>query len=186
MKGSETTLGDIFPLNAKDVSDRVASAMTSDQGEGKGLPNQILHKMAGEVGKRFSELLDVSLVDIMGNAWQKYASLWKYADPQKYPPSESILVPMSEHTIDSKHEPAIEVLVGDKPVFRLKFNIDLALKPKSAILRVQSGRIKEIQPGEVYAEGKIKFGEVVLVERKSRTVAFPRSIDLGDGIAIRP
>jgi hypothetical protein len=186
MKGSEATLGDIFPLSAQDISDRVASAMTSDKGETKGLPNQMLQKMAGEVGKRFGELLDVSLVDIMGNAWHKYASLWKYADAQKYPPSESILVPLGDHTIDSKHEPAIELLVADKPVVRLKFIIDLALQMKSAILRVQGGRIKEIQPGEVYAEGKIKFGEVVLSERKSRTVAFPRSIDLGDGIAIRP
>jgi hypothetical protein len=186
MKGSETTLGDIFTLSAQDVSDRVSSAIKSDQGEAKGLPNQILKKMAGEVGTRFGELLDVSLVDIMGSAWQKYASLWKYGDPQKYPPSESVLVPLGEHTIDSTHEPAIEVLVGDKPVVRLKFNIDVALKPKSAIVRIQGGRIKEIQPGEVHAEGKIKFGEVVLAERTSRTVAFPRSINLGDGIAIRP
>jgi len=185
MKGSETTLGDIFALSAQDVSDRLLSGMQSE-GKAKGLPTQILKSVTVEVGKRFSELLNVSLVDIMGNAWQKYASLWKYADPQKYPPSESVLVPLGEHTIDSKHEPAIEVLVGDKPVFRLKFNIDLALNPKSAILRIQGGRIKEIQPGEVQAEGKVKFGEVVLVERKSRTVAFPRSIDLGDGIAIRP
>jgi len=186
MKGSEATLGDIFRLSAQDVSDRISSEIKSDRDEAKGLPNQILNKMAGEVGTRFGELLDVSLVDIMGSAWQKYASLWKYGDPQKYSPSESVLVPLGEHTIDSKHEPAIEVLVGDKPVFRLKFNIELALKPKSAILRIQAGRIKEIQPGEVYAEGKIKFGEVVLAERKSQTVAFPRSINLGDGIAIRP
>jgi len=185
MKGSETTLGSIFTLSAQDVSDRLSAAMKSE-GEAKGLPSQILKNVTSEVGKRFSELLNVSLVDIMGSAWQKYASLWKYGDPQKYPPSESVLVPLGEHTIDSKHEPAIEVLVGDKPVIRLKFNIDLALNPKSAILRIQGGRIREIQPGEVKAEGKIKFGEVVLFERKSRTVAFPRSINLGDGIALRP
>ena len=185
MPGSETTLGDIFTLSSQEVSDRLSSALKSE-GEGKGLPNQILKNVTGEVGKRFSELLNVSLVDIMGSAWQKYASVWKYADPQKYPPSESVLVPLGEHSIDSKHEPAIEVLVGDKPVIRLKFNINLALNPKSVILKIQGGRIKEIQPGEVQAEGKIKFGEVVLFERKSRSVAFPRSINLGNGIAIRP
>ena len=185
MKGSETTLGDIFPLSAEEVSDCVFSAIKS-KGSENGLTNQIAKKVAGEVGTRFGELLDVSLVDIMGNAWQKYAALWKYGDPEKYPPSESVLVPLGEHTIDSNHEPAIEVLVGDKPILKLKFKIELALKPKSAIVRIQGGRIKEIQPGEVNAEGKIKFGEVVLAERKSRTVAFHRSIDLGDGIAIRP
>jgi len=47
MKGSETTLGDIFTLSAQDVSDRVSSAIKSDQSEAKGLPNQILKKMAG-------------------------------------------------------------------------------------------------------------------------------------------
>src|SRR5262245_19835904 len=78
MKGSETTLGDIFTLSAQDVSDRVSSAIKSDRSEAKGLPNQIMKKVAGEVGTRFGELLDVSLVDIMGSAWQKYASLWKY------------------------------------------------------------------------------------------------------------
>src|SRR5262245_60613434 len=145
MKGSETTLGDIFPVSPQEVTDQVSSLINSDRLEAKGLTSQILKKMAGEVGRRFGELLDVSLIDIMGSAWQKYASLWKYGDPQKYPPSESVLVPLGEHTIDSKHEPAIEVLVGDKPVIRLKFNIDLALNQKSAILKIKAGRIKEIQ-----------------------------------------
>ena len=90
MKGSETTLGDIFTLSAQDVSDRLSAAMKSE-GEAKGLPNQMLNNVTSEVGKRFSELLNVSLVDIMGSAWQKYASLWKYGDPQKYSPSESVL-----------------------------------------------------------------------------------------------
>jgi hypothetical protein len=185
MKNPDAKLGDLFPVTAEEVAGRLTAAIESDP-QAKGLSGRLRELAVGEAAKRFGELLDVSLVDILSGAWYKYAALVKYADRQKYPKEESFLIPLGKHTIDSRHAPGIEVSIDDVTVLRLNFDINLSLEAKSAVLRVQDGRIREIQPGEMKAEGKIKFGEVVIAERKSRTINLPGSIDLGPGIEIRP
>jgi hypothetical protein len=183
MKHPDAKLGDLFPVSAEEVKERLSSALSSDK-DAKELPNHLLQMALGEAAKRFAELLEVSLVDIMAGAWYKYAALVQYTDRRKHPPEESILVELGKHSIDSAHSPRLEVLVGDRTVVRLKLDVKLSMEIKSAILRIQNGRIKEIRAGEVRAEGKVKFGDVVLAERKSSAVRLPGSIDLGDGIEI--
>jgi hypothetical protein len=139
-----------------------------------------------DVTRRFGELLDIRLADIMAGAWCKYASLLRYADPRLHPPDESVVVPLAEHDIDSKHSPAIEVLMNNTPVLKLTFAVDLTLTVKGAVLRIQNARIREIRPGDVSAKGKIAFGPAVIAERKSGTLTLPGSIDLGEGFPIKP
>jgi hypothetical protein len=186
VKKSETTLGDLFPMTVEEVKERLSSVVKADPGQVQGLTSHVLEMAIGEAAKRFADLLEVSLVDIMAGAWYKYAALLQYADRKKYPQSESIVVPLAKHVINSSHSPGIEVLVGETPVVRLKLTVKLSMEMKGAMLRIQGGRIMEIEPGEVRAEGTIKFGEVVLAERKSAAVKLPGSIDLGAGIEIKP
>ena len=122
----------------------------------------------------------------MAGAWCKYASLLRYADPKQYPPDESVVVPLVDHDIDSKHSPAIDVVINNTPVWKLTFSIDLVLNMKNAVLRIQDARIREIRPGEVHAKGTIALGPLVLAVRKSGTLTLPGSINLGEGIPIRP
>ena len=186
MPNPEPTVGDLFPLSREELSQRLDDAIGSSEGEAKRWTAPVRQLVVGEVTRRFGELLDVRLTDIMAGAWCKYTTLRRYADPQQYPPEESVLVPLVDHDIDSKHSPAIEVSINDTPVLKLTFAVDLALHVKSAVLRIQDARIREIRPGEVNAEGKIAFGPAVIAERKSSTLTLPGAIDLGQGIAIRP
>ena len=184
MSNAEPTVGDLFPLSREKLSERLTHAIGSTDGQAKAWTAPVRTLVIDEVTSRFGDLLDVRLIDIMTGAWCKYRSLRKYADPEQHPPDESILVPLAEHDIDSKHAPAIEVTLNGTPVLTLTVSIDLALHFKSAILRIQDGRIREVRPGEVHAEGKIAIGMVVIAERKSRTFVLPGAIDLRSGIAI--
>lgn len=186
MPNGEPTVGDLFPLSHDELSERLDRAIGSTDGEAKGWSAPVRQLVVGEVTRRFGELLDIRLADVMAGAWCKYSSLRRYADPQQFPPDESVVVPLIDHDIDSTHSPAIEVIINDTPVLKLTFSIELALHLKSAVVRIQDAHIREIRPGEVNAEGKIAFGPAVIAERKSATLTLPGSIDLGNGIAIRP
>jgi hypothetical protein len=186
MPQAEPTLGDLFPLSEEELSQKLTSAMASEHGGSLGWSAPVRRMVVEDVARRFGELLDVRLADIMAGAWCKYSSLLKYTDPRQHPPDESIVVPLVEHDIDSRHAPAIEVLMNNTPVMKLTFAVNLTLTLKTAVVRIQNARIREIRPGEVLAKGKIAFGPAVIAERKSGTLTLPGSIDLGEGIAIRP
>ena len=185
MPNGEPTVGDLFQLSHDTLSERLEHAIGSTEGEAKSWSAPVRTLVVGEVTRRFGELLNIRLVDIMAGAWCKYSSLRRYADPHEFPPDESVIVPLADHDIDSKHSPAVEVVINETPVLKLTFSVDLVLHLKSAVVRIQDAHIREIRPGEVSAEGKIAFGPAVIAERKSATLTVPGSIDLGEGIAIR-
>ena len=186
MPNAEPTLGDLFPMSKEELSQKLSSAIDSDHGEAKGWSAPVRQMVVDDVSRRFGELLDVRLADIMAGAWCKYRSLLQYADPRQHPPDESVVVPLAEHDIDSRHAPAVEILMNNTPVLKLTFAVDLTLTVKGAVLRIQNARIREIHPGNVSAKGKVAFGSAVIAERKSGTLALPGSIDLGEGFPIKP
>lgn len=184
MPNAEPTVGDLFPLSREDLSERLEQAIGSVDGRTKAWTAPVRRLVVEEVTGRFGELLDIRITDILTGAWCKYRSLRKYADPQQYPPEESVVVPLADHDIESDHSPSIEVVINDTPVLKLTFAVDLALHVESAVLRIRDARIREIRPGAVNVHGTIAYGPAVIAERKSSTVTLPGSLDLGEGIAI--
>src|SRR5215510_3446154 len=186
MPNAEPTLGDLFPMSKEELSQKLSSAIDSDHDKAKGWSAPVRQMVVDDVSRRFGELLDVRLADIMAGAWCKYKSLLQYADPRQYPPDESVVVPLAEHDIDSRHAPAVEILMNNTPVLKLTFAVDLTLTVKGAVLRIQNARIREIRPGNVSATGKIASGPAVIAERKTGTLTLPGSIDLREGFLIKP
>ena len=186
MPNAEPTLGDLFPMSKEELSQKLSSAIDSDHDKAKGWSAPVRQMVVDDVSRRFGELLDVRLADIMAGAWCKYKSLLQYADPRRYPPDESVVVPLAEHDIDSRHAPAVEILMNNTPVLKLTFAVDLTLTVRGAVLRIQNARIREIRPGNVSAKGKIAFGSAVIAERKTGTLTLPGSIDLREGFLIKP
>ncbi|HTZ17908.1 MAG TPA: hypothetical protein VMB78_05660 [Dissulfurispiraceae bacterium] len=137
-----------------------------------------------EVSRKVPEILDVSLPEIIVSAWNKYRLLAKCCDPDKYSPDEVFLVPLIDHTITSEHKPHIDVLLGERPFFRIDFIIDISLMLNGFIARVQGGRLKEIRTGLCKASGSIKCDGFMLAERESAPLELPGSIDFGDGVPI--
>jgi len=178
------TLGDLFSVSPKELEKKVTEEMSSSR-QSRGWTDAVRGAVTSEVSRRYGELMGVELVDIMSGAWKKYAGLLQYTDKSKHPPEESILVPLGKHTIDSKHSPGIEVFLDNQLILKLMLDVVLALKFESVILRIENGRIREIRPGTVRAEGSIKYGTAALAELKSETIRIPGIINLGYGIEIR-
>jgi hypothetical protein len=137
-----------------------------------------------EISKKSIDLLDINLIDVLVGAWNKYQGLRKYLDREKYSPTQSVLVPLGEHTVKSEHQPYVEVLINDEVVARITFHVALAFTVRGVLLLVQDGRIKSVKTGEIKGKGTVKCEEALLLEQDFRTVSLPGTVDLGEGIRI--
>lgn len=134
--------------------------------------------------KKAEDLLDIEIPDIMIGAWKKYAELAKYTDAEEYPPDETYLVPLAEHTITSNHKPHIDILVNDHKLGSINFSIDLSLALKGFVLKIQAAKITEILTGSCQAKGSLKCEDFTLLEKQSEPLSLPVSIILKTPISI--
>lgn len=137
-----------------------------------------------EIFKKTVDLLDISVLDLLVGGWDTYQGLKKYLDKEKYPSTQSVLVPLAEHTVKSEHHPRIEIFINDEPVGTIGFEITLTFTARGVILLIQDGRIKEAKTGEIKAKGSLKCEGALLLEQDFRPIPLPGSVDLGDGIPI--
>jgi hypothetical protein len=137
------------------------------------------------VAEKARDVLNLNVVDVLAEAWKKYAEIEKYADRQKYGPEESILVPLAEHTVGSKHHPYVEILLHEKSIGRVEFDLEFSLTLEGFVLKIQDGIIREIQTGSAKGGGKLTLGTVTLLKRETKPVEFPGHIPLGQGIPLR-
>jgi len=139
---------------------------------------------SNEIEKNIEEFLNIPIQDIMLSAWAKHGFLQKYIDKKKYPPKETIVVHLTEHTVESEHHPYIEILINNKPVLKIQFDISVALEIKGVGLVIKGGKIKEIQSGKYKGNGIIKYKNTIILKRESIPISLPGSINLGSGVSI--
>lgn len=193
MDKSQITLNQFFSFKGEELSQSRLSAMESSRKisslkevfskEVKGIR---WHVVFNEIMKKVGDLLNIGVSDIMVMAWNKYSLLLKYLDREKYSPDETFLVPLAEHTIKSEHHPYIEILINDKTVGKIGFDINISLNLEGIILKIQDGKIKEILTGSCKGKGTISHGDFVISEKSLEPIQLPGSIDLGEGIPIKP
>jgi hypothetical protein len=133
---------------------------------------------------KVNDLLDVGIPDILVLAWNKHGMLRKYLDKGKYPPNETVMAHLAEHTIKSVHQPYIEIWISDRNLGKIDFNINLTLTIKGAILKIQDGSIKEICTGSCKGKGILSCEEFIIIEKETESISLPGSISFPKGIPI--
>lgn len=189
MNNTQITLNNFFPL--KELSQDQLSKIESGRGIST-LKEKISRDVTGikwpvalnEITRKVEDLLDISVIDIFLTAWNKYRILLKYTDKKKYSSNETFFIPLAEHTIKSEHKPYIEILINDKSVGKIDFNINISLTLKGIILKIRDGRIQEIQTGSCKGKGTIKCEDFVIMEKETESISLPGSINLGEGVPI--
>jgi hypothetical protein len=137
-----------------------------------------------EIMQKTGDLLDLTIPEIAVAAWIKCREISQYADTKRYPPSETTIVPLVKHTITSVHNPYIELLVGNEPIGRVEFEIELNLTLEGVLLHIQDGEIVKIDLGSCQGTGCIKCEGVVVAKSATRDLQLPGSIPLNKGIPI--
>lgn len=111
---------------------------------------------------------------------EKYELIRKYLGKDATSSSEAVLVPLLEHTIESSHDPYIQVSRGSVPILKITFSVSLEISVEGLVLKLRAGRIQEIATGKFTASGTLKCEGVTIVEKKSQPLNLP------GGFAIRP
>jgi len=137
------------------------------------------------VAAKSEDLLNLNVVDVLVGTWKKYLEIKKYADPKKYPPEEEILAPLVTHTVKSEHHPYIEILLKEREVGRVVFDLGFSLVLEGFVLKIRDGRIMEILTGSGKGEGELSLVKLSLWKQDSKPVHFRGQIPLGKGIPLR-
>ena len=191
MNNSRITLNQFFSFKEKKLSRNQLPAIESS--EKIALLRERISKKAktirwsvifNEIMKKVEDLLNINIPDIMVMAWKKHRILLNYMDCDKYPPDETFLVPLTDHTIKSEHHPYIEILMNDELISKIEFSINIALTFKGIVLKIKGGKIMEILTGSCKGKGTIKCENFVIMEKETESFSLPGSINLGVGIAI--
>jgi hypothetical protein len=99
------------------------------------------------VAGKLAEALDVSLADILAEAWNSHQEIQRAARDSLSRPGETVYVPLAAHRLTSSRLPSVEVVANGKPVHRLVFDLRLSLKLEGAVLELRDGRIRKVSAG---------------------------------------
>jgi hypothetical protein len=135
------------------------------------------------VADALAPVLRLRLADVLVAGWNEYRELAKYKDREEYPPDKIVDVALGEHTITSKHEPRVEILVNGKRFAELHFEVEIEMEIDTATLEIQDAKIKSVSTGECEATCTLRCEGVTLAQ-SSRTFELPGTLSFGEGIPI--
>ena len=134
---------------------------------------------------RAAEMADIPLAKILLPAWRKYRELEKFADPQAYPPEDTELVSLLEHTVQSEHKSSLAILFKGVTVKLIDFTVATELTLEGIVLQIRGGRVMAIKAGSVKGNASLSMEDQIVLERPFAPVSLPGKIDLGDGVPLR-
>lgn len=178
---SVPTVRGIFALPEKDTDPRSAEWKEFQERikkEAKGIKWVAMSDLAGKV----YELLDIEIPNILVAAWKKAQELQTALEKSRSTPDKVNYLGLAEHTINSDHKPSIDVRLRGATVKKIELAVHLEFKLKGFVLKIQNGGIKEMQTGSCEAKGTIKYGTLIIAEKKLEPIELPGSIPIPSSI----
>lgn len=135
-----------------------------------------------DLAPKVCELLDIKVPDVLISAWKKVQDIQKVLTESKKTPDKIVYLELAEHSIDHNSKPSIDVKIKSATVKKVELPIQLGFKLKGFVLKIQNGRIKEMQTGHCEAKGTIKYATLTIAEKKLEPIKLPLSIKFPDEI----
>jgi hypothetical protein len=138
-----------------------------------------LYPVSNQIVANIDNLLNTKISDILVNAWNKYIEISECLNESRKSPNVIFSVSLAEHRIRSEQNPSLQVLVNGRVVREIKFNVSIALILKGMILEIKGGKIRKIHvTGNCQGKGTVECEGVLILEKKTRTLSLPGTIDL--------
>ena len=127
-----------------------------------------------DLASKIGELFNVELPDLLVSSWKKAGELREALEESKKSPEEVIVLDLAEHEITNEYHPYIEIRIAGMPVpKKIEFKVQIATALKGINLKIQAGTITEIQAGSCDFEGKIKYEDLTIAEKKLGPLELP-------------
>ncbi len=131
-----------------------------------------------DLAEKVCELLDIKLPNILVAAWKKAKELQTVLEKSKATPDEVVYLELAEHTINSDHKPSLDVRIKGATIKKIELGVQLGFKLRGFVLKVQNGSIIEMQTGQCEVKGTIKYGTLMIAEKKLEPIKLPLSIPI--------
>jgi hypothetical protein len=120
-----------------------------------------------DVASKISELFNVELPELFVSSWKKVKELQEALEESKKSPDEVIVLELTEHEIANEYHPYIEIRIAGMPLpKKIEFKVQITTALKGINLKIQGGKITEIQAGSCDFEGKLKYQDLTLAQKK--------------------
>ena len=131
-----------------------------------------------------TQLVDLDIGDFVVLGWRKHRALVTAAQRtlEHGGPED---VAMASHRIECKHQPYVDVLIDERRVARVTFDLAVQLVLDGVVLVVRGGRITEVRAGSVAVTASLSVEKVPLSPR-TRTCPLAAVVKLSTGIPLLP
>jgi hypothetical protein len=129
-----------------------------------------------DVAAKIADLLEVPIAEIFLSSWTKTDAVRQLMEDSKKTPDALMNVELAEHSINSKHQPHIEIRAKNAAVKKIEFTLQLLFKLKDFQLRIQNGEIKEMQTGPCHVRGTLQYQGLAIAEKELAPIKLPTTI----------
>jgi len=134
----------------------------------------ICDSLAGHVRALFPN----DVAQLFLGAWNTSVTLRQYLEKSAQSPGKEIFLQLSEHKIESKHQPHVALMKDGAEIAKVPFEASIELLLQGVVLRLRDGAIQDIQTGRVKGKAVLKcFGAVVL-RKEIDSTAIPGTIKI--------
>lgn len=136
-----------------------------------------------DIKKKSLELLHIDAMELLTKAWRQYQEIAEEAEKTKSG-GEAAHVALAEHFINAKLHPFLEIDIKKISVEKIVFDVNVDFNLKGLQLKIENGRIVEVEAGSCEGNGEIKVKDTQLVHKDFGPIDMPGKISLGNGIPV--
>ena len=156
----------------------VTSLKNQVSGVLKGVPWAHLEQT---VCDKLAATLNMSAMDLIASAWEKYQVLRESAEQSKA--GETVFVPLAEHSVDLDLHPYVEIRFGQQLLKKIEFDVTVTIKLDGLVLKLENEKIVAVEAGTCQGSGEVQVKNITLWQHDFDPIELGK-VSLGDGIAI--
>src|SRR6476646_10673552 len=120
-----------------------------------------------DLASKIGELFNVELPELLVSSWKKARELQEALEGSRKSPEEVIVLDLAEHEITNEYHPYIEIRIAGMPLpKKIEFKVQIVTALKGINIKIQAGTIKEIHASSCDIEGKIKYEDLTIAQKK--------------------
>lgn len=148
-----------------------------------GIPAPFRKAAADAVIWTAKTLFDTPLSNVLTDAWSTYRELKSAINA---PPGQVSDFALHDHEIALSRQPSAEIVINGAPTgVVLQFELKIALKLASAVLKLRDGAIIGADLGKLTGSGSVKCGRAVIAKRDTSSVRLPGTLAFNPGVPLR-
>lgn len=179
MRDFEITLADLFSGTALSGAERLGreeEMMVLKEALEKETKGFEWAAVEERIVEEIAESLRLPFRGVIVGAWEKERMIEETLDASRETPAETVLLPLTEHTITSEHHPRIDLMVNGRPIYTIVLDILIQITLEGCVLTIRNGKMLQADIGDFRAGATVAYGDTILLEQESEPLDVPGTI----------